>query len=61
MRKALKDEASMSSNVWVLAAMAALICLAIISQVTDTPTCYKIPGCVMMRSVLGPGIGGMVD
>lgn len=48
----------MSSNIWVLVAMAALVMLAIISQVTDTATCYKVPGCMAVRSVLGSGLSG---
>lgn len=56
--KEWKDEASMSSNIWVLVAMAALVMLAIISQVTDTATCYKVPGCMAVRSVLGSGLSG---
>jgi hypothetical protein len=57
----LKDEASMSSNIWVLVAGAALVMLALLSQLTDTATCYKIPGCMLFRDALGPGIHGMVN
>lgn len=49
----------MSSSIWALAAMAALVALAIISQVTDTATCYRVPGCMTVRGVLGPGISGI--
>jgi len=56
-----KDEASMSSNIWVLVIGAALVMLAIISQVTDTATCYKVPGCMIARSFLGSGISGSID
>jgi len=57
----MKDEASMSSNIWVLVLAAALVMLGLISQLTDTATCYKVPGCMMFRHVLGPGIHNIVD
>jgi hypothetical protein len=57
----MRDEASMSSSIWLLAAAAAVVMLAMISQLTDTATCYKIPGCVVFRQALGPGIGNIVD
>jgi hypothetical protein len=57
----LKDEASMSSSIWVLAAGAVIVMIALLSQITDTATCYKIPGCMMFRHALGPGIHGIVD
>jgi hypothetical protein len=53
------EDASMSSSIWGLAIMAALITLAIVSQFSDTATCYKMPGCMTMRSILGPGFSGL--
>ena len=51
-----KDDSSMSSSIWVLAALAALVTVAIISQVTPTATCYRVPGCMTMKHYLGPGL-----
>jgi hypothetical protein len=50
------SDANMSSNIWVLVIAAAAVILVIISQVTDTATCFRIPGCMMVRGYLGNGI-----
>lgn len=57
--KKYSADASMSSSIWGLALMAALVTLAIVSQTCDTATCYKVPGCITMRGVLGPGLSGI--
>ncbi len=53
------SDANMSSNIWVLVFAAAVVMVAVISQLTDTATCYRVPGCMFFRGFLGPGVGNI--
>ena len=57
----MKENASFGPFGWFVAAMAALLVLVIVSQVTDAPTCHKIPGCATTQQYLGRGIGGFAN